>query len=710
VRAMGIRPTHTRATPAASIDAGDAQGSLLHIRDLHVDYITAHGPLHAVRGVTLHIHRGEVVGLVGESGSGKSTVAYAVVRYLSPNARVVRGAILFEGMDMLGLPEADLHRLRGRRIGMVYQDPNTSLNPALPLGEQVAEMFRYHLAASREAAVRATIELFERVNLPDPVFMMRKFPHEVSGGEKQRVLIAIAFSLGPSLVILDEPTTALDATTAAEILELIRELQAETGIAALYITHDLGIVAQVARRLAVIYAGEIVEEGPADTVFTGPRHPYTRMLVASVPNPYRTGERRRLPAFAGAPPNLHLPPAGCVFRFRCPFAQEVCAVEATALRGDGPHRDACIRSDKILSEPLPQPVCSVRAMPQRAQEGALLEVSDLTVHYRRSSFLDQVLHRPAETVFAVDGVTFAVQRGETLGLVGESGCGKSSLARALVGLEPFTGSVALAGRLITRVQEMGTDYRQAVQIIFQHPDSSLNPRQTVGAIIGRPLRLYDLASRASVAHRVAEMLERVNLPPAYAGRYPHQLSGGEKQRVAIARAFVVRPRLVICDEITSGLDVSVQASIVNLLADLQDAEGTAYLFISHDLNLVRHIADRVAVMYLGRIVELCRATDLLQPPYHPYTEALLSAVPVPDPGLRARRVRLSGALPSAKNPPAGCRFHTRCPRKLGPICEVQVPPLVEVRPGHWIACHIGADTLAQAPPIWEPVHEELGSG
>jgi peptide/nickel transport system ATP-binding protein len=707
---MGTSLTNARATPAASFGAGEAPGPLLHIRDLHVDYITARGHLHPVRGVTLDIHRSEVVGLVGESGSGKSTVAYAVVRCLSPNARVARGAILFEGTDLLGLPEADLHRLRGRRIGMVYQDPNTSLNPALPLGEQVVEVFRYHLSASREAAVRATMNLFERVNLPDPVFMMRKFPHEVSGGEKQRVLIAIAFSLGPSLVILDEPTTALDATTAAEILDLIRELQAETGIAALYITHDLGIVAQVAGRLAVIYAGEIVEEGPADAVFTGPRHPYTRMLVASVPNPYRAGERRRLPAFAGAPPDLHAPPAGCIFRFRCPFAQEVCAAEPMVLRGDGPHRDTCIRIDRTLAQPLPQPVRAVRVASPQAEEGALLEVSDLTVHYRRWSLLDQVLRRPAETVFAVDGVSFAIQRGETLGLVGESGCGKSSLARALVGLEPFTGSVALAGRPISHVREMDTEYRRAVQIIFQHPDSSLNPRQTVGAIIGRPLRLYGLASGLAVARRVAEILEQVNLPPAYATRYPHQLSGGEKQRVAIARAFAPRPRLVICDEITSGLDVSVQASIVNLLADLQDEQGTAYLFISHDLNLVRHIADRVAVMYLGRIVELCQAIHLLQPPYHPYTEALLSAVPVPDPGLRARRVRLSGPLPSAKNPPPGCPFHTRCPRKLGPICEVQEPPLVEVRPGHWIACHIGAETLAQVSPIWEPVHDEVRTG
>lgn len=685
---------------AQAATTASAPSPLLRIDSLHVDYFTRRGPLHAVRAVSVSVDRGEVIGLVGESGSGKSTVAYAVVRCLPSNAHIARGKILFEGVDLLQLPEADLHRLRGRRIGMVYQDPNTSLNPALPLGEQVAEVLRHHLSLSGTAAVRATMELFERVNLPDPAFMLRKFPHEVSGGEKQRVLIAMAFALDPALIILDEPTTALDATTAAEILDLIRSLQLETGVSALYITHDLGIVARVARRLSVIYAGEIVEEGPADVVLTQPRHPYTRMLVASVPNPYRL-RQRRLPAFAGDPPDLHAPPSGCIFRLRCPFAQTACAAGPVVLSGAGPHRDACIRAEESILHPLPQPGPPPLGALRQVKDAALLEVSRLSVRYRRRSLVDQLLRRPPETVQAVVSATFTIRRGETLGLVGESGCGKSSLARALVGLEPFTGGLTMDGRSLTGPDEMDIDYRRAIQIVFQHPDSSLNPRQTVGTIIGRPLRLYGLAHGSQLRHKVLEMLERVHLPPAYATRYPHQLSGGEKQRVAIARAFAPQPRLVICDEITSGLDVSVQASIVNLLADLQEEQGTAYLFISHDLNLVRHIADRVAVMYLGKVVELCQTTDLLQPPYHPYTEALLSAVPVPDPGLQARRVRLSGSLPSPKNPPSGCPFHTRCPRKMGTICELQEPPLVEVRRGHWIACHIELATLEQIPPIWE---------
>ncbi|MGQ0665216.1 MAG: dipeptide ABC transporter ATP-binding protein [Pseudomonadota bacterium] len=676
--------------------------AILDIQDLHVSYAAPGGNLRVLRGVNLAIAPGETVGLVGESGSGKSTLAFAVMRYLAGNARIERGRVDFEGEDLLALPENRLQRLRGRRIGMVYQDPNTALNPSLKIGEQVAEAPCHHDGLSPTAAWDKAAGLLDMVRLPDPSFMMGKFPHEISGGEKQRALIAMAFACRPSLLVFDEPTTALDATTAAGILDLIRGLQAETGTAVLYITHDLGIVARIARRVSVIYAGEIVEAGPADAVLTRPRHPYTRALMASVPNPFRAGERRRLKSFAGLAPDLRAPPPGCIFQSRCPFVEEACRTGIMRLSGPDTHRDSCRRTEaRVL--PLP------RAGPRRpdtrrpAEGKVVLDIRDLKVRYRRSFLLHRLLGRPPEIVHAVNGVSFVVRAGETLGLVGESGCGKSTLARALVGLERADGSLRLDGRAVPLGPRMDRAYRAQVQIVFQNPDLSLNPRQSVGEIVGRPLRL--LRPGEAVERRVAELLERVNLPQGYARRYPHQLSGGEKQRVALARAFSPFPRVVICDEITSGLDVSVQAAIVNLLAELQDEFGTAYLFISHDLNVVRHIADRVAVMYLGRFVEEGDGERLFAPPYHPYTEALLSAVPVPEPTLSARQVRLEGPLPSPKNPPPGCPLNTRCPRKLGARCDTEEPTLREVGPGHRLACHIDLKALKAVPPIWQEARE-----
>ncbi|MGI9335052.1 MAG: dipeptide ABC transporter ATP-binding protein [Gammaproteobacteria bacterium] len=683
-----------------------AAGTGLSIDGLSLAYRTHRGLMHVLRGIDLVVHPGTVVGLVGESGSGKSTLAYAVVRYLSGNATVLDGSITFGGEDLLHAPERELRLVRGTRVGMVYQDPATALNPTLRLGEQLVEGLRYHENLDRAGAMARALELMRRVNLAHPESMLRRFPHEVSGGEKQRVLIAMAFACRPRLLLFDEPTTALDATTASGILDLIRELQRETQIAALYITHDLGNVAEVAQRVNVIYAGEIVEEGEVDAVLREPAHPYTRMLLASVPNPHRHGhaKREQLTTFTGLPPDLYTVPPGCVFATRCPFVEPACRTTKPVLTGSGEtQRTACLRAHEIGQLPLASHEQRAPAESAGTLAGipTLISLENIRVTYGRDSVLDSLLREPSHRVQAVAGVDLEIQAGRTLGLVGESGCGKSTLARALLGLVPFEGTIRTNGAAMVAATDMSAAYRLSTQIVFQHPDLSLNPRMRIGAIVGRPLELYEGIYGAALRRRVCELLEQVRLPADYAGRRPHELSGGEKQRVAIARAFAPRPRLVVCDEITSGLDVSVQASILNLLSDLQREYATAYLFITHDLNVVQHFADEIAVMYLGRIVERCAATGAaLAPPYHPYTEALLGAVPVPDPAIEVRKVRLEGSLPGPANPPRGCRFATRCPRKLGPLCEQEAPAMVAAGQRHYLACHIPVDELRAIAPLW----------
>jgi peptide/nickel transport system ATP-binding protein len=686
---------------------------VLQIQDLHIEYCAGRTPNHAVRGIDLSIAPGEVVGLIGESGSGKSSLAYAVMRYLPANGRVARGRILFEDVDLTRLDEKAVRNLRGRQIAMVYQDPATSLNPALTVGEQVAETLQAHGLGRRDAWQRAA-EWLGQVRLADSSTIMTRYPHQLSGGEKQRVLIAMAFCGRPRLLLLDEPTTALDATTAAGILDLLADLCRESGAAALYITHDLSIVARIAHRVSVIYGGEIVEAGPVHSVLGRPLHPYTRGLLASVPNPLRLGGGR-LAALEGRLPDLRHPPHGCIFQDRCPFVAEECrTAPIRPISMDG-RTVACVRLDSIAGAPImPEAAQHVRpapAAPERPDRPALA-AHDLRVAYGSASWLDRLLPwGRRKPVRAVDGVSLDIRAGETVGLVGESGCGKSTLARALVGLHPYDGRIVFEQASFRSRREIPRPYRRLVQIVFQHPDSSLNPRKRVRELIGRPLRLHGLAGDGrGVTQRTRELLRQVRLPEAYLNRYPHELSGGEKQRVAIARAFASQPRLVICDEVTSGVDVSVQASIVNLLTDLQAAYGTSFLFISHDLSLVRHLAARVVVMYLGRVVEEGQSAQVYAPPFHPYTEALLGAAPLPDPSVETRIVRLEGTLPSPADPPRGCRFHTRCHRKLGAVCEEADPPLVPAASGHRLACLIPVEDLRRVEPIWKIIEAAPRAG
>jgi peptide/nickel transport system ATP-binding protein len=512
-----------------------------------LDYVTRHGAQRVLDDVTLTIAPGEVLGLVGESGSGKTSLAWAIMRYLPGNAREgAAGAIRLGDVDLRAASPAALQAIRGRRMSMVFQDPSTALNPTLTIGRQVTEVLVQHRGLSEQEAWREAREALAHVELHQPEALMRRYPHQASGGEKQRIVIAMAFACRPDLIIFDEPTTALDVITGARILDLFARLRAETGVAALYISHDLALVSRVADRVAILEKGTIVEEEPADRVFATPRHAYTRRLVAAVPRPDR------------------------------------------------------------------------RLVSDTPDHATLLGAQNLSVSYGRRR-----LFRPAPSP-AIAGVDLAVRRGEILGVVGESGSGKSSIARALTGLAPYRGEIDLDGRRIAERGGMGRDYRRAVQIVFQHPDSSLNPRQTVADILRRPLRLFGGDETA-----IGDLLEQVQLPKTFAARYPHQLSGGEKQRVAIARAFAARPDLIICDEITAPLDVSVQASVVELLLGLRRAHGTAYLFITHDLNLVQQVAHRIAVVRQGAIVDLLGIDDLRAGRMHPYTQELIAASPTP---------------------------------------------------------------------------------
>ena len=677
---------------------------VLKVTELSVSYRVRNGHVPAVRDVSFEIGSGECFGLVGESGCGKSTVAWSLVGFLGENGSVAGGSISFMGEELTGRTEAEMHGIRGSQIGMVYQDPMQSLNPSLRIGTQLTETLLEHQKMDAQGATKRCVEMLDRVHMPDPERVMRCYPHQVSGGQQQRVVIAMAMLNDPALLILDEPTTALDVTVEAAVLDLVADLRDETRTAILYISHSLGVIAQVSDRVGVMYAGEMVESASAELLFRDPKHPYTQGLLRSVPKLGESKSSSTLYSIPGRVPNALELPTGCTFAPRCPHAEAQCEAEMPELRLLEGHTIRCHLAEGIDASGGGTFSESTAARSDGDVEGEQepLKVVNLRTAFEHDSgsvreFLGL---RKKQKVQALNGVSLSLPRGMTLGIVGESGSGKTTLARTLIGLESSSGGEAsfLGFDLTQPLGERDGALVAELQMVFQNPDSTLNPAYTVGYQIGRAVRRLGGSADRNDAAEVVQLLESVRLGADYADRYPGQLSGGEKQRVAIARAFASRPDLVLCDEPVSALDVSVQAAILNLLVEIQNRYGTSLVFIAHDLSVVRYIADFVSVMYLGQIMEAGPTESVYAPPHHPYTEALLSAVPVPDPSFGGSEIRLEGSVPSALNPPSGCPFHTRCHRREllengGEICVEEVPPLRQFDLGHRIQCHLPESVL-----------------
>jgi peptide/nickel transport system ATP-binding protein len=675
------------------VSAQPVPAPALEVEDLDVVYKVRGVDRQVLRGVSFTVAGGEAYGLVGESGCGKSTAALAIVRYLARNGRVRGGSIRVAGSDVLTLSNEQLRQVRADQLSMVYQNPADALNPSIRIGAQVAEVFTVRGVARGEAFKRARDALV-RVQIADPDQVLTRYPHQLSGGMQQRVVIAMALAKDPALLILDEPTTGLDATVEAEVLDLIAALQADFETAVLFISHNLGVIRKMCDRVGVLYAGKLVEEGPVETVLHDPRHPYTVGLIRCIPRGGVRKDQGRLDSIPGFLPTIGEDLPGCVFAARCALAQEICTTEEPPPHAAAPgHFSRCHFQERARE--LPRAEAVALELPAEVARSAepLVRIDDVV----------KVFKQEGHQIHALAGVSAAIWPGETLGLVGESGSGKTTLGRTLLGLvAPTQGTIELDGRTLPALKRRTPQDIRELQIVFQNPDSALNRRHQVRRILLRALRKLGGLTGDAAEQRLLALASDVRLADRYLSVRPNQLSGGLKQRVAIARAFAGQPRLVVCDEPTSALDVSVQAAILNLLVELQGRERVAYLFISHDLGVVRYISDRIAVMYLGRLMELGPAEVVFSGPHHPYTEALLSAVPTIEGGGRDR-IKLAGEIPSAADPPSGCVFHTRCHRKLGAICEQQEPPLVEVEDGHQMSCHIPLEELRrmQAQPAAE---------
>jgi peptide/nickel transport system ATP-binding protein len=678
------------STVSDTVTQGDARppADALDVENLEITYRVRGRALHVVRDVSFRVGRGESFGLVGESGCGKSTIALGIVRYLARNGRVTGGKVEIDGRDVLAMNAGELRKLRQSTVSMVYQEPGRALNPTIKVGRQVAEVFEIAGAPKAQALDRSQ-EMLEKVRISNPAGVMNRYPHQLSGGMLQRVVIAMALAAEPALLILDEPTTALDATVEAEVLDLILALRTEFGTSFLFISHNLGVIAKMCDRVGVLYAGEMVEEGRAREVFSGPRHPYTVGLLRCIPRRDTLKAHRSLDTIPGSLPAPGLVPDGCIFADRCGLVEDRCRIEAPPLYdvdGRPDRRSRCHFHERAGTLPRVIPPEREDAPGERPDRGAVLI---------NAAEVSKTFHMEGETIYGLVDVSVELRAGETLGLVGESGSGKTTLARALLGLTaPDKGSeITLDGEpLSATTSERTREQEKALQIVFQNPDSALNRRHSVQRLISRALSRLGGYSGEALTARLRKLISDVRLSERHLSMRPAQLSGGLKQRVAIARAFAGDPRIVVCDEPTSALDVSVQAAILNLLTDLQHREDVSYLFISHDLGVVRYLADRIAVLYLGRIMEIGPADQVFNPPHHPYTEALLSAVPTLEDS-DGERIRLEGEIPSPADPPTGCVFHTRCPRFLGDICVNTEPPLAEAEPGHAIRCHIPLEEL-----------------
>ncbi len=662
--------------------------TLLHIKNLKVEFHTEKGIVEAVNNISYTLEKGKTLVVVGESGCGKSVHALSIMGLIpSPPGLVAGGEIFFNGNDLLKLSKKEMQNVRGNQVAMVFQNPMVSLNPVFTVGEQIVEAIQTHTNMNNKGARERAAELLEKVGIPSARQRLDDYPHQFSGGMLQRAMIAMALSCNPHLLIADEPTTALDVTIQAQIIELVKSLQKEFGMAVLWITHDLGVAAGIADQINVMYAGYIVERGSAKEIFENPKHPYTQGLLTSLPKMGKD-EQYRLISIPGSPPNLLAPPAGCPFAPRCSYAIEKCRRENPRLHDIGDeHLVSCWRMDDALEKSSATRLTI--AKPKLTEDTPLLQVDGLKKYFpiKRGG----LFRKHVGDIKAVDDVSFEIKRGETLGLVGESGSGKTTVGRTLLRLYDATaGKIFFEGQDVNALSDRDMQkLRQRMQLIFQDPYSSLNPRMKVGAIVGEPLLVHTKMSRVERAKRVNELLSLVGLDSKMSDRFPHEFSGGQRQRIVIARALSLNPDFLVCDEPIASLDVSIQAQVVNLMEDLQEKLGLAYLFIAHDLSMVRHISNRIAVMYLGKIVELARRDALFEEPLHPYTQALISAVPVPNPKIEKNRQRifLKGDLPSPANPPSGCNFHTRCPFAKD-VCYKVEPTYSEVKPGHFVACHL----------------------
>ncbi|PZM14737.1 ABC transporter ATP-binding protein [Rhizobium tubonense] len=667
---------------------------LLEIKDIRIEFRGKHETVVAVPQLSFVVRPGESYGLVGESGCGKSTTAMAIMGYLGQTGTITRGSIRFDGQELVGATDRQLRAIRGRRIAMVYQDPMSALNPVKTIGAQLAEVPLLHLGATRKEALEMAAAMLDDVRLPDAGDMLKRYPHQLSGGQQQRVVIAMALLARPSLLLLDEPTTGLDVTVEAAVIDLIGELRRRYSTSLLFISHNLGLIAESCDRVGIMYSGEMVEEGTTGDLFRHPRHPYTQGLIDCIPDIGSDKHTRTLAAIPGHIPQPQERPEGCFFAPRCAgFTAGLCDRPDLALTSAGPeHLVRCARWPEMERKPLTLPM----ELAERHAAVDEMQLSDVTKLYSVSA---------GRTLKANESVSFNVGKAEIVALVGESGCGKSTLARIVTGLDRATaGEIRLAGENIAELQarQRPKHLLQSVQMIFQNPDSTLNPSHPAAFSIRRSIKKFGVRKgKAAIEQRVRELLEMVRLSPSLADRKPSQLSGGQKQRIAIARAFAADPSLIVADEPVSALDVSVQAAVVTLLLDIQKEKHTTMLFISHDLALVRHVADKVVVMYLGKVMEQGRVDEVFGGGTHPYTEALLSAIRSPNPDEVPReRIRLTGDTPSPVNVPAGCRFATRCHRKLGTICDTVPPPIRQMSPTHEIACHIERADLSATPPVF----------
>ena len=684
----------------------DYDGPILEIENLSISFFTRLREIPAVMDFSTVVQPGEAMGLVGESGCGKSTVALGVMQDLGVNGRIVGGSIKFKGRDLNAMSDDELRRIRGREIAMIYQEPMASLNPSMRIGKQLMEVPMIHEGLGEQEARARALEVVADVRLPDPERILKSYPHQLSGGQQQRIVIAMALMSKPSLLILDEPTTALDVTVEAAVVDLVKDLGRKYGTSMLFISHNLGLVLETCDRICVMYSGEAVETGSIEDVFDKMRHPYTQALFRSIPLPGADKNARPLRAIPGNFPLPHERPPGCNFGPRCDYFEagrcDAGEIPMHDVPGDDRHETRCIRFAEIDWD-LPVPKADTHEGTRVGDP--VLKIDDLKKYYEVSA---NALFGGGQTkvVKANETISFEAREGETLAIVGESGCGKSTFAKVLMGLETATdGTISLENKSIEHVpiEQRDTKTISSVQMVFQNPFDTLNPSMTVGSQIIRALEIFGIGKTTEERRqRMLELLDLVKLPREFADRMPRQLSGGQKQRVGIARAFAGDEIVVVADEPVSALDVSVQAAVTDLLMEIQREQKTTLLFIAHDLSLVRYLSDRVMVMYLGHVVEIGSTDQVFSPPYHPYTEALLSAVPIADTSVSKEHIVLEGEIPSAMNPPPGCPFQTRCRWKSkvpGNKCEEEVPPMVTLAEGHQIKCHLGQAELESMGPV-----------